>query len=174
MVDAATEPLTEEEGVDAVALFRPVRPDALTPFLDLDDDAEESNGIYAEALEDGSFLLYTFQPFEAFTEDPSVAHAWLAQFGEALAEVHEDPRGVMFFPDDVEPEATTYEGVIEEVGDDAFWVSLAGGIDVDALRALAGQLLEGIQGQFAALAPDSEHELEPPEPPESSPEKGHG
>ena len=171
MADAATEPHIEEEeeGVDAVALFRPVRADALTPFLDLDDDAAESSGIYAEALEDGSFLLYTFQPFEAFTEDPSVAHAWLAQFGEALADVHEDPRGLMFFPDDVEPEGTTYEGVIEEVGEDAFWVSLTGGIDVDALRALAAQLLEGIQGQFAALGLEPESEQEPDEPPPESP-----
>lgn len=128
---------------DAVALFRPVRPEALTPFLDLDEESEESKGIYAEALEDGSFLLFTFQPFEAFAEDPAVAHAWLAQFGESLGEIHGDPRGLLFFPDDLDPESTTYDGVVEEVADDALWVPLDGGIDMNALHALASQLLGG-------------------------------
>ena len=99
---------------DAVALFRPVRPEALKPFLDLDDQSEESEGIYAEALEDGAFLLHTFQPFALFAESPELAHDWLAQFGDALGEVHDDPRGILFFPDSVEPEATTYAGVVAE------------------------------------------------------------
>ena len=132
-----------DDSPDAVALFRPARPEALTPFLDLDEESEESKGIYAEALDDGSFLLYTFQPFEAFAEDRAVAHAWLAQFGEALGEIHADPRGLLFFPDDLDPESTTYEGVIEEVADDALWVPLDGGIDINALHALASQLLGG-------------------------------
>ena len=140
------------EPVDAVALFRPVRPDALTPFLDLDDENEASEGIYAEALEDGSFLLYTFQPFESFEADPAVAHAWLAQFGDALGALHDDPRGLLFFPDDVEPESTTYEGVVEEVADDALWVPLAGGIDMNALHALASQLLGGAPGADGTTA----------------------
>jgi len=130
-----------DDSPDAVTLFRPARPEALTPFLDLDEENEESKGIYAEALDDGSFLLFTFQPFEAFAEDPAVAHAWLAQFGEALGEIHEDPRGLLFFPDDLDPESTTYEGVIEEVADDALWIPTDGGIDMNALHALASQLL---------------------------------
>ena len=46
---------------DAVALFRPKNADALRPLLDLDDD-DDSDGLYAEELEDGSFLVHTFQP----------------------------------------------------------------------------------------------------------------
>ncbi len=87
-----------DDSPDAVALFRPTRPEALTAFLDLDEENEECKGIYAEALDDGSFLeehrrdgggarpprgraerddepelslLFTFQPFEAFAEDPA-------------------------------------------------------------------------------------------------------
>lgn len=150
---------------DAIVLFRPLRPDALKPFLDLDEESEESDGIYAEALEDGSFLLHTFQPFALFAESPHVAHAWLAQFGEALDEVHDDPRGVLFFPDSIEHDATTYAGVIAEVAEEGVWVSLAAeiapddlaallppGIDMDALRSLAGQMLGGPQDGSAPAA----------------------
>ena len=143
-------PDTGYEAPDAVALFRPVRPEALAPFLDLDEESETSNGLYAEALDDGSFLVFTFQPFEAFEADPAVAYAWLAQFGEALSEVHHDPRGLLFFPDDVEPEATTYDGVVAEVAEDALWIPLAGDVDMNALHALASQLLGGAPGPDGA------------------------
>jgi len=143
-----------EAEADAVALFRPVRPEALKPFLDL-DEAEESEGIYAEELEDGSFLLHTFQPFAIFEENGSEAHAWFDQFGDALNDVHDDPRGVLFFPDTLEPEATTYAGVVAEATEEGVWVSLAaeimpddlaGGMppfDMEALQAIAGQLMGG-------------------------------
>lgn len=182
---------------DAVALFRPVRPEALKPFLDLDDESEESEGIYAEALEDGSFLLHTFQPFAVFAASPELAHDWLAQFGDALGEVHDDPRGILFFPDSVEPDATTYAGVVAETADEGIWVSLAaelapdelgaamGGLDMEALQAIASQLLgttpdgkpapassfelakmfEGMQGQLAE-AFGLEASKEPPKKPE--------
>lgn len=177
-----------EDVPDAVVLFRPVRAEALTPFLDLDEDSDENTGIYAEALDDGSFLVFTFQPFEAFAAGPEVAHAWLAQFGEALPEVHGDPRGLLFFPDDVEPEATTYEGVIDEVGEDALWIPLQGVFDLDALHELASQLMgggapggvssfeigrmfEGVQGHLAEAlrqekaAADAADDDEPPSKP---------
>jgi hypothetical protein len=131
-----------EESIDAVALLRPKRPEALTPFLDLDEDEGENDGIYAEALEDGSFLLFTFQPFAMFASNPIVAQTWLSQFGESLADVHDDPRGILFFPDDVDPESTTYEGVIAEVGDAGAWMPAAGGIDLEMLGALAGELMK--------------------------------
>lgn len=149
-----------DDSPDAVALFRPTRPEALTAFLDLDEENEECKGIYAEALDDGSFLLFTFQPFEAFAEDPAVAHAWLAQFGEALGEIHGDRRGLLFFPDDLDPESTTYEGVVEEVAVDALWVPLDGGVERNALHALASQLLGGSGGPSAPSAFDLGRVLE--------------
>jgi hypothetical protein len=140
---------------DAVVVLHPIHREALLPFLDLDEDSEDSNGIYAEELEDGSFLLYTFQPYAVFAENLGEAHAWLAQLGAGagadLALLHDDPRGVMFFPDTLEPDAQTYDAVVAEVAAEGMFVpvapsALAGavaGIDPQLLQALAEQLLGG-------------------------------
>jgi hypothetical protein len=120
----------EESPADAVALFRPKNKSMILPFLDL-DDSEESDGLYAEELEDGSFLVHTFQPFDVFIANPNEARAWLKQFGPVLPEVHDDPRGLLFFPDDNEPESTTYDTVVKEVGDDGVWIALAEVADDD-------------------------------------------
>src|SRR5688572_23227719 len=100
---------------DAIAVFHPKDPDQLKPFLDLDDESEESDGLYAEALADGTMLVHTFQPFEVFEQNPGEARAWLSQFGAALPDVHDDPRGLLFFPDTYEPNATTYDAVVAEM-----------------------------------------------------------
>mgnify|MGYP007051654439 CR=1 FL=1 len=147
---------------DAVALFRPKDPAKLRPFLDLDDETEESDGLYAELLDDGAVLVHTFQPFEVFEQSPSEAREWLAQFGDALPDVHDDPRGLLFFPDSIEPEGSSYDAVVTEIGDAGVWIAtslvdedasdedasawLGGGlppIDMQALQAACGQLLGG-------------------------------
>ncbi len=158
----------ETMSADAVAVFRPRDPAKLRPFLDLDDESEESEGLYAEALDDGAMLVHTFQPFEVFAQNPSEAEEWLAQFGDALPDVHDDPRGLLFFPDTCEPESTTYDAVVEEVGDDGVWIATSastgeleedaepwpiGGlppIDMQSLQAFAGQLLGGAEGEGAS------------------------
>lgn len=135
---------------DAVAIFHPVRREALLPFLDLDDDSDASDGIYAEELEDGAFLLFTFQPYAQFMATPAYGKLWLAQFGEEMGEIHDDPRGVLFFPDTLEPDAQTYAAVVAEVGDKGVFVqpttadeaaAAVAGIDPALLQALAEQLL---------------------------------
>lgn len=155
---------------DAIALFRPSAPEKLKPFLDLDDDKEESDGLYAEELEDGSMLVHTFQPFALFEQNPSEAREWLAQLGDALPDVHDDARGLLFFPDTCEPEGTTYDAVVAEVAPSGVWIAtalvdedgdeggaaldlsalLAGGlppIDMETLQAFAGQLLGQTGGE---------------------------
>ena len=139
---------------DAVVVLHPIHREALVPFLDVDEDSEDSDGIYAEELEDGAFLLYTFQPYAVFAENVGEAHAWLAQLGDDLGLLHDDPRGVMFFPDTLEPEAQSYDAVVAEVAAEGMFVpvapsSLAGavaGIDPKLLQALADQLLGGGDG----------------------------
>ncbi|MCU0686906.1 MAG: hypothetical protein MUF34_32445, partial [Polyangiaceae bacterium] len=140
---------------DAVVVFHPNDPDTLTPFLDLDDESEaseeseeseEDERPYAEALEDGTFLVHTFQPFEVFAQNPDATSEWFAQFGDDLTAVHDDPRGFFVFPDDVEPEATSYEGLIAEIGGNGIFLGGEleyddGALDLGALQALAGQLL---------------------------------
>jgi hypothetical protein len=141
---------------DAVVVLHPIHREALLPFLDLDEDSEDSEGIYAEELEDGSFLLYTFQPYALFAENVGEAHTWLAQLGDDLALMHDDPRGVMFFPDTLEPEAQTYDAVVAEVAGEGMFVPCAlapaglaeavAGIDPKLLQAFADQLLGGASG----------------------------
>ena len=157
MSEAEAEADSEAEAEpDAVALFHPADPEALKPFLDLDDATEESEGIYAEELEDGSFLLHTFQPFAIFEENGSAAREWLAQFGEALNDVHDDPRGILFFPDTLEPEATTYAGVVEEAAGEGVWISLAAEVDImpGGMAVFDMEALQQIAGQLIGAAPD--------------------
>lgn len=141
---------------DAIVVFHPKDPHKLAPFLDLDEDSEDSEGLYAEALEDGTMLVHTFQPFEAFAQDADAADEWLTQFGEALPEVHDDPRGFFVYPDTCEPTATGYEALVSELAEDGFF--FGGeigdddgglGIDMGALEALAGQLMAGHPGEGA-------------------------
>ncbi|MEA2747536.1 MAG: hypothetical protein QOI41_1679 [Myxococcales bacterium] len=155
----------DDADADALALFHPVRRDALLPFLDLDEDSEDSDGIYAEELEDGSFLLFTFQPFALFAETPAYAKIWLAQFGEALNDVHDDERGILFFPDTVEPEAQTYAAVVAEVGDEGVFVDLADADHEAAANAVAGidpELLQALASQLLGAGPDGS--TKPPTP----------
>ena len=140
---------------DAVVLVHPPEREALVPFLDLEDDDAESEGVYAEELEDGSFLLYTFQPFALFAENQEEARAWLVSVGADLTAIHDDPRGFLFFPDTIEPEAQSYDGVVAEVVDEGIFVTppepalaaAIAGIDPALLQALADQLLGGAGGE---------------------------
>lgn len=110
---------------DAIALLRPKNPEALRPFLDL-DDGDESDGLYAEELDDGAFLVHTFQPFAVFQADVDEGRVWLAQLvtgtKEGLSEVHDDPRGVLFFPDADAPEAETYDAIVSELEGKGVWI----------------------------------------------------
>ncbi|MEO5728117.1 MAG: hypothetical protein ABI134_18685 [Byssovorax sp.] len=134
--------------IDAVALFRPKSPAALRPYLDLDEDSEESDGLYAEALDDGSVLVHTFQPYAAFEASPVEGRAWLAQFGADLPLVHDDARGLLFFPDTAEPQGRTYDAVVAEIASDGLWIPAA------PLTAEEEQAREAIepQGANAAMA----------------------
>ena len=107
---------------DAIAVFQPKDFEKLRPFLDLDDESEDSEGLYAEMLEDGAVLVHTFQPYDVFANNPAEAFEWLEQFGDDLPEVHDDPRGLLLFPDTFEPTATTYDAVVAEMADKGFFV----------------------------------------------------
>lgn len=173
--------MAEAEPSDAIVLFRPKHRAMLLPFLDL-DDGENEEGIYAEELPDGAFLLHTFQPFELL-QDPDGAHEWLAQFGVALPEVHDDPRGFLFFADDDEPEEpATYEDVVKAVGDAGVWIpppaasedededlepADQAALDLQGLLGMMGggaaggpaldlEMLQKLAGQLAASAPGSQ------------------
>lgn len=143
-------------GNDAVVLFRPKDPNKLRPFLDLDDESDESEGLYAEELEDGAVLVHTFQPYAVFAAHPNEGRSWLGQFGPVLPFVHDDPRGLLFFPESCDPSASTYDEVVREIGDRGTWVpqkalspeearaySEANARDVEELRRVTERLTGG-------------------------------
>lgn len=143
-----------DHSADAIVVFHPRDPSKLEPFLDLDEDSEESEGIYAEKLDDGTYLVHTFQPFDVFLQNPDEALNWLEQFGDALDDIHDDPRGLLFFPDDLEPDGATYDAVIAEVADKGLFVPLL----LEPIPNLqnmtsfdAGQMMQQMQQKIADL-----------------------
>jgi hypothetical protein len=138
---------------DAIVVFHPTDPSKLEPFLDLDEESEESEGIYAEKLDDGTYLVHTFQPFEVFLQNPDEALSWLEQFGDALADCHDDPRGLLFFPDDLEPEATSYDAIIAEAADQGLFVPiLEPMVPIQNMTSYdAGKMIEQMQQKIVDL-----------------------
>ncbi len=137
---------------DAIALLRPKDPEKLRPYLDLDDD-DESDGLYAEELEGGAFMVHTFQPFAVFQGDHDEGRVWLEGLGDALAHAHDDPRGVLFFPDDKEPEGSTYDAVVAEVEAHGIWIPFAtlGEAEAAERNARLAKDLEDAKRMVAAL-----------------------
>lgn len=133
---------------DAIVVFHPVDASKLEPLLDLDEDSSDSPNPYAEKLDDGTYLVHTFQPFATFTEDPELLGDWLEHFAEVIEVMHDDPRGLFVFPDDVELEAEGYAALVDEVGDRGAFFMLdpedaIEGLDMDALGAIASQFMQG-------------------------------
>ncbi len=95
--------------IDAVALLR--IPD-FSPSADLD----------VRELEDG-FLLYLEQPFDA--DDDALLIALDDALGDALDD-HEDDRGVFVLPDAADPDADSYDAVLEAVGEAGRFLALDG------------------------------------------------
>jgi hypothetical protein len=92
-----------------------------------------------DPLDDGSVLLSTMQAFgSAFELRVVLAHA----FAGALEEIHDDPRGVLAFPDVCEPRARTYEGIVAEVGAAGVWLPLEPPSQEEMLARMASMLEE--------------------------------
>lgn len=68
----------------------------------------------------------------------------------ALGEVidqHDDPRGVPLIPDSYEPQASTWDGIVEELGDAADWVPVdSASPQEDPMQALLGAFGPGGPG----------------------------
>lgn len=101
---------------NAVALLCPTSLDALAAHL----DADEARMV--DFLDDGSVLYRTGMAYPPMTFDELIARAWLTGFGEDLKQLHEDPRGVLFFPDSLRLRGNTYREVVREVGYAGIWV----------------------------------------------------
>lgn len=91
-------------------------------------------------LDDG-FLLFLAVPYES--EPEAIVEAIDEVVSEGLFD-HADVRGIFVFPDTAEPEdATTYDQVLEQVGEEGAFISLGG----DALtnpEEMLGQMMEAM------------------------------
>ena len=70
-------------------------------------------------LVEGGCLFATLQRW--IDDDDELAFVVRSTVGDAL-DAHDDPRGVLVFPDVAEPAAPSYDGVVAELGRDARWV----------------------------------------------------
>lgn len=95
-------------------------------------------------LEDG-ILFECGLPYA--TEPLELAMSLVRDLGEVLAE-HEDPRGVYFFPSVADPKATTYEGVLAEVGEGGAFVRIPAD---EAMHFDPRAMLEGLGGMNADM-----------------------
>jgi len=101
--------------VDTTDVLLRVRDEAaLREELAADDDPDRQ--LLVRWLADGNVSIFTGHRVDDPDADYTI-RCWLwAHFGVALADVHDDPRGVFVYPGDSRPEATTYEGIVEELG----------------------------------------------------------
>lgn len=71
---------------------------------------------------DGSVSIFTALRF-GDTDMEFAIRCWLHEhFGDALADIHDDPRGVLVTPDVCEPRADTYDGIVRELEAAGRWV----------------------------------------------------
>jgi hypothetical protein len=99
--------------IDAVALLRIAKLAAPTT---------PAGGQHVIRHRGNASLLHTFDRFDPEHADEH-ALALRKLLGPAL-DAHDDPRGVLFFPDVAEPRAKSYEKLVKELGGAGVWAPL--------------------------------------------------
>jgi len=105
-------------------------------------------------------LLHTFNRFEA--ADPDEHALALRRLLDAALDAHDDPRGILFYPDVCEPKGASYDAIVRELASAGKWVPK---VDADYVPVryrgtprqphdvLVGELI-GVIGRDAALQLD--------------------
>jgi hypothetical protein len=107
-------------GIDAVALLRPRSRTMLRKRLKA---ARRAAPPTLRPLDDGAVLWFTHVRFGTTNRHQLALRAMLTDLlGDDPASVHDDPGGVLFFPDVCEPQARSYAGVVAEVEDAGVWI----------------------------------------------------
>lgn len=101
---------------NAVALLRPRSLQKLATHL----DPEEAKMV--DFLYDGAVLYRTGIAYPPMTFDELIARAWLTGFGDDLDQLHDDARGVLFFPEALRVRGSCYRDIVREVGYAGIWV----------------------------------------------------
>jgi hypothetical protein len=121
-------------GIDAVALLRIAKLKA--PRTELGAKLLVQHRLDAT-------LLHTFQRFDGVAADEHALS--LRQLLGAELDRHDDPRGILIFPDICEPKARSYEALVAEIADAGVWAPSVGADHVPA--------------RFSAAEPDSHDAL---------------
>ena len=100
--------------VDAVMLLRPTDGARLRAALGPD--------VHFRVLPDGAVLVHSLFGYAAVERDVDEGRAILSGYDPAVAALHDDRRGILFFPDVAEPRGVTYEAVVAEIGAAGVWV----------------------------------------------------
>jgi hypothetical protein len=114
-----------------------------------DNDAAFS----AKALDDAT-LIYTTASLGG-AEPEELGDAVRELLGDVLDE-HDDSRGLFVFGDVIEPQATSYAGVVDEVGEAGEWVpivadELAGLQGMGGLQAMMGNMMAHLPPEMAEM-----------------------
>jgi hypothetical protein len=89
-------------------------------------------------------LVASAHPFG--TDDEALTEALWSLFGDDLAD-HDDDRGIFVLPSVAKPRGTTYDLVVDEVGEVGEWISLGDEDDADDAEedpAVAGEVEDGV------------------------------
>jgi len=137
-------------GIDAVAVLRVRSRALLRERLQAADMRENA----IEPLVDGAAKLSTYLRYPRNEEEQHALCAFLTGvFGEDLPRIHDDPRGVLFFPDITEPRATTYDALVEEVRGAGLWLRPATPADIERRGAeMARQVEQMVSDMRARMA----------------------
>lgn len=119
-------------GTDAVALLR-IRKLAAPP---------SRFGKHLVQHRGDASLFHTFVRFGTPPDELALA---LRQTLGALLDAHDDPRGVLFFPDVAEPKRRSYGALVAELGEAGIWAAMVGA--------------DHVPERYAAAEPNSHAEL---------------
>ena len=115
--------------------------------------------VKATELDDGVVVALGVKLTEA---EPEELAARLRQLVGNALDAHDHPRGVPVYPASYAPEATTFDALVEELGEAADWISVEDEPDAgDPMAAMAGLLgdagvdLGALQAQMASGDPNA-------------------
>ena len=104
-----------------------------------------------DPLDDGSALFSSFARFA--TSGPGAYELRVlltCVFGDDLAKIHDDPRGVLLFPDVCEPKGRTYEDLVRQTEGAGVWLPIAP-LSEDELQAHATRQMAQVQEILAGV-----------------------
>ena len=135
-------------GVDAVAVLRVKSRKLLRERL----ERAQLPASCIEPLDDGSALFSSMARFAKDGPNEYELRVLLTcLFGDDLAKIHDDPRGVLVFPDACEPRGRTYDSLVTEVAEAGVWLPTTPLSD-GALRTHAETQMDAVKQMLAGAA----------------------